>query len=249
MSKPKKRLETILKRIKREHPQISDPEALLAQGSVTVGGVYIQNPRSLVRVDAPLRLEERELRGTLKLRAALVGFQVEVTDRIALDVGACTGGFTTALLEGGAARVYAVDAGFGQLLGRLRRDPRVVNLEQTNLGVLNTQRVPDLLEIITMDLSYLSISSAAPQLETLQFAEGAQLIALVKPMFELGLYCAPEDEKLLESALQRACDGLEASGWQVTGTMRSPVRGRRGAIEFFVIAQRLPPGERKQVTG
>src|SRR5579885_3286776 len=123
------------------------------------------------------QLRSRELRGTIKLRAALAAFAVEVAGRVALDVGASTGGFTVALLEAGAARVYAVDAGFGQLLGRLRQDARVVNLERTNLAALE---LPEPIDLVTVDLSYLSIALAAPQLP-----RAPELIALVKPMFEL----------------------------------------------------------------
>jgi 23S rRNA (cytidine1920-2'-O)/16S rRNA (cytidine1409-2'-O)-methyltransferase len=102
------------------------------------------------------------LAGEAKLRAALAAFAPAVQGRIALDVGAAAGGFTRVLLEAGARRVYAVDAGFGQLLGSLRQDPRVVNLERTNLGVLDAALVPDPIELVTIDVSYISLASAVP---------------------------------------------------------------------------------------
>src|SRR5207248_8695281 len=103
------------------------------------------------------------LRGETKLRAALAAFDVSVAGRVALDVGAAAGGFTRALLAAGARRVYAVDAGYGQLLGSLRQDPRVVNLEATNLGELSVDLIPDQVELVTLDLSYLALAAAVPQ--------------------------------------------------------------------------------------
>ena len=193
----------------------------------------------MVASDSSIIIEEREpLRGEVKLNAALENFAIDVTGRVALDVGASAGGFTKALLEAGAARVYAVDAGHGQLLGSLRQDSRVVNLESTNLGDLNRELVPDPLGVLTLDLSYLSIVDAAPQLDSLLFKEGADLIALVKPMFELGLPSAPSDRSELDRALATARDGLERSRWTVVDSMDSPVTGAKGAPELLVHARR-----------
>jgi len=208
-------------------------------GLVWVGKVRVDNPRALVDAAAPLDVEEpRVLRGTVKLRAALDGFGVVVTGRTVLDLGASTGGFTVALLEAGAKRVYAVDAGHGQLLGRLRQDPRVVNLERTNLGALDAARVPEVIDVVTMDLSYLAIARAVPQLERLAFADGADLVALVKPMFELDRASAPVDDASIDLARARASAGLAASGWDVVASIPSPVPGAGGARELFVHARR-----------
>ena len=134
--------------------------------------------------------------------------------------------------------MYAVDAGYGQLLGSLRQDARVVNLERVNLGELDRELVPDTVEVITMDLSYLAVAKAAPQLERLAIAPGADLIALVKPMFELGLATPPTEPAQLDAAADRARAGLEACGWRVVAAVRSPVTGARGAIEMLVHARR-----------
>lgn len=193
----------------------------------------------LVAHDASIVLRTPQpLAGEAKLRAALAAFGPPVAGRIALDVGAAAGGFTRVLLEAGAARVYAVDVGFGQLLGSLRQDPRVVNLERTNLGELDTERVPDPIDIVTIDVSYISLARAIPQLEHVVFAPNADLIALVKPMFELGLAEAPLDDESLAEALRRACAGIEAAGWTVVATIPSPVLGHRGAVELLVHARR-----------
>jgi len=178
----------------------------------------------------------RELRGSVKLRAALDAFDVRVEGRIALDVGASTGGFATVLLERGAAKVYAVDAGHGQLLGSLRQDPRVVNLEATNIADLTEELVPDAIDLFTVDVSYLPLRHAATQLYRVRFAEGCEFVGLVKPMFELRLATAPTDPGVLQQALTKAVDGITAAGWRVIDTMDS-VRGAKGAPEFFVHAR------------
>lgn len=179
-------------------------------------------------------------RGAAKLEAALSTFRVPVSGRIAADIGACAGGFTTALLEAGARRVYAVDAGHGQLLGSLRLDPRVVNLERTNIALLDRALIPDRIDAITVDLSYLSIARALPQLDDLDIAPDADLVALVKPMFELGLGAPPADRDQAASAVALARAGAERCGWEVRETMESPVRGTRGSVEFLIHARRVP---------
>lgn len=178
------------------------------------------------------------LRGEAKLQAALEHFGVDVQGRVALDVGAAAGGFTTVLLRAGAARVYAVDAGHGQLLGSLRQDPRVVNLEATNVSRVDALLVPDDIDIVTIDVSYLSLSRAAAQLDRVRFAQDADLIGLVKPMFELRRATAPADDASMLAAAEGAESGVTAAGWIVVGRMRSPVAGARGAPELLLHARR-----------
>lgn len=193
----------------------------------------------LVARDASIVLRTPQpLAGEAKLRAALAAFSPAVAGRIALDVGAAAGGFTRVLLEAGARKVYAVDAGFGQLLGSLRQDVRVVNLERVNLGELDGERVPDTVELVTIDVSYISLASALPQLARLAFAPDAELIALVKPMFELALAEAPLDEPALAEAVRRASAGMEAAGWHVVASIPSPVLGHHGAKELLLHARR-----------
>ena len=203
-----------------------------------VDGRVILNPNSQVRVGASISVQPPVvLRGEAKLRAALETFQVTVAGLTALDAGAAAGGFVRVLLEAGAARVYAVDVGHGQLLGSLRQDPRVVNLEATNLSDLTPDMVPDQIDLVTLDLSYLSLAGAVPYLTRVRLAEGAALLALVKPMFELGLSAPPEDEARLEEARRRAAQAIAAAGWLVASSIRSPVKGARGATEFWIHAR------------
>ena len=229
----------VLEQLARARPDIADPEAAVMAGHVLVDGRVVTNPRSLVRADAAVvHRPTRPLRGEDKLRAALDGFAIDVTDRECVDLGASAGGFTRVLLERGARRVFAVDAGHGQLRGDLRGHSRVVNLERTNLGDLSAipRRVP--VDVVTMDLSYLSVAFAVPQIEALALAADAELIALVKPMFELGLDAPPEDERSLRRALAIAVAGVERTPWHVSGTMPSPVTGSKGAHEWLVHAVR-----------
>jgi 23S rRNA (cytidine1920-2'-O)/16S rRNA (cytidine1409-2'-O)-methyltransferase len=222
----------------RAHPSITNPNELIARGGVVVDGRLVINPASLVRKGAAISLKvDVPLRGEAKLTAALTSFSVDVRGRVALDVGAAAGGFTRVLLKAGARRVYSVDAGHGQLVGSLRQDPRVVNLEATNLGTLNLGLVPDTVDVVTLDLSYLALRDAVPQLGSIRLDDRAHAIALLKPQFELGLREPPQDRKQLLDAVDSACNAFDNAGWTSEWT-GSPVRGRRGAIEFLLHATR-----------
>jgi 23S rRNA (cytidine1920-2'-O)/16S rRNA (cytidine1409-2'-O)-methyltransferase len=208
-------------------PDLIDPLDAIAAGEVLVDGRFVTNPRSLVPIGASIVLRPvKPLRGEMKLAAALAAFPVEVHG-VAVDVGAAAGGFTRVLLKAGARRIYAVDAGHGQLVGSLRLDPRVVNLEGVNLALAT---VEERVDIVTLDLSYLALADAVPQLERLDFAEDAQLIALVKPMFELH---APAPPLRPERAVLAACAAL-ARTWTPRACMRSPAE----AAAFLLWATR-----------
>ncbi len=223
----------------RHFPDVDDPEALVLSGFVLVDGASISNPGAFVRADASLQvLASKPLRGTVKLAHALASFALELTGLVAVDLGAAAGGFTQALLDAGVRRVYAVDAGVGQLRGWLRADPRVVNLERTNLAALDGRLVPEPVDVVVMDLSYLAIASALSQLDGLSFAPGALLVALVKPTFELHsarLADRPED---ISAAVAHAKQSMLRNGWEPSGEVASPVAGSRGAIEVLVLAKR-----------
>jgi 23S rRNA (cytidine1920-2'-O)/16S rRNA (cytidine1409-2'-O)-methyltransferase len=237
----RKRLRKLAELVAEAYPELDPAEAILS-GSIAVDGVVVLNPKSLVREGVSVSLRApggRPLRGEAKLAAALDGFAIGVAGRVALDVGASAGGFTRVLLRRGALRVYAVDAGHGQLLGSLRQDERVVNLERTNLADLDARLVPDEIGVVTVDISYLSLTTAIPQLNgRVRLAPRADLVALVKPQFELGLGRPPSSAGTLAAALERAARGIVAAGWRIAATTESPVRGRRGAVEFLLHAVR-----------
>jgi 23S rRNA (cytidine1920-2'-O)/16S rRNA (cytidine1409-2'-O)-methyltransferase len=234
------KLRALVDELARTYQHIEDPHEAIVRGDVLVDGIPRTNPASLVRHDAAITLRaERALRGEAKLRAALAEFEVDVRGRIALDVGAAAGGFTRVLLAAGAARVYAVDAGHGQLLGSLRQHKRVVALEQTNLADLDTVLVPDRIDLATLDLSYLPLHEAVPQLERVTLARSAVAIALVKPQFELRRATLPTRRTEFEQAVSLAQRGFEESGWAVRRVKESPVPGGGGATEFLLHATRI----------
>jgi 23S rRNA (cytidine1920-2'-O)/16S rRNA (cytidine1409-2'-O)-methyltransferase len=239
---PRKRhapLRALVDEVARIHPEIASPAEAIGAGAVLVDGIVRTNPASLVRVGASIALRaDVPMRGERKLRAALSVFGVPIAGRTVLDVGAAAGGFTRVLLAAGALRVYAVDAGHGQLIGSLRRDPHVVNLEATNLGALDRALVPDVVDVVTIDVSYLALREAVPQLERVMLAPDADAIALIKPQFELRLGRRPTTTAELAEATRRAREAFETGGWTVLAMIPSPVTGARGAVEFLLHARR-----------
>ena len=182
-------------------------------------------------------------RGGLKLDHALQAFAIDVTGVVALDVGASTGGFTDVLLARGAARVYAVDVGYGQLHWKLRSDDRVVVLERTNARNLTAEQIPEPIDIVVCDASFIGLEKVLPV--PLQFARpGARLVALIKPQFEVGRGEVGKggivrDESLREAVCRRIEDWVAGlSGWSVIGVVESPVTGADGNVEFLIAARR-----------
>jgi 23S rRNA (cytidine1920-2'-O)/16S rRNA (cytidine1409-2'-O)-methyltransferase len=236
--KGRARLRPLVDVVAHLHPEFDDPVQEIQTGRLSVDGRVVVNPATLVRSGAAIAVvREVPLRGEAKLAAALERFDVSVEGRVALDLGAAAGGFTRVLLRAGAARVYAVDAGFGQLLGSLRQDPRVVNLERTNIAALDGRLVPDEIDLVTADLSYVALGTAVGQVTArVRLTPDADLVGLVKPQFELGRSAPPTTADELEAAVESAVVGVEAAGWEVRGTIESPVRGSRGAVEFLLHA-------------
>ncbi len=213
----------------------------IMSGQVLVNDQPMDKPGMRVPADADVRLRgERRYasRGGHKLQAALEHFDIDVTARVTLDCGASTGGFTDCLLRHGAGRVYAVEAGFGQLLGRLRADPRVHNLERTNLSDVAADRLDPLPTLITLDLSYLSLVQALPIATHLLAPEG-DILALFKPLFEVESVEARRsgqitDVGLLVAALQRATAAGVAAGLEPRGVAKLALQPRHGVHEYFL---------------
>lgn len=228
----------LVKLLARQRPDIDDPAAAIAAMAVRVDGAIVTNPGANVRPDASIVVRaDPAPRGIEKLGHALDRLGVTATGATCLDVGACTGGFTLALLERGAVRVYAVDVGHGQLLGSLRADARVVNLERTNVADLDDVLVPDALDLVVVDVSKLPLGEAVGQMtERVRLRAGAELVGLVKPMFELRLGELPTSPEQLAEAGDRAVGAIETAGWTVRELIESEVRGNRGAVELFVHA-------------
>ena len=178
-------------------------------------------------------------RGGLKLEKGLDQFAIPVAGRVALDVGASTGGFTDLLLQRGAAKVYAIDVGTNQLAWKLRQDPRVVSMEKTNIRDVTRQEVPEPIDLIVCDASFIGLRTALPAALALA-APGAHLVALIKPQFEVGkgrvgkggIVRQPELHEEVRATISQWLAALP--GWQVMGVTDSPIEGADGNKEFLI---------------
>jgi 23S rRNA (cytidine1920-2'-O)/16S rRNA (cytidine1409-2'-O)-methyltransferase len=223
-------------------------EALIQQGLVLVSGSMALKPGRMVAAAEPIELlgagPRFVSRGGDKLDAALTRFGLEVSDRRALDAGASTGGFTDCLIQAGAATVYAVDVGHGQLHARLRHDARVVSHERTDIRKVTLATVGGIpVDVVTVDLSFISVSRAVPILVGEVAAPGAALVVLVKPQFEAGRVEASKgrgvirDPEVHRRVLGEVAGALAAAGADIMGAMPSPITGSAGNIEFLVHAR------------
>ena len=181
-------------------------------------------------------------RGGIKLAHALAHFAIDPRGLVAIDVGASTGGFTDVLLKGGAARVYAVDVGHGQLAWPLRNDPRVVVLEKTNARHLGRTEVPEPVDLVVCDASFIGLETVLPAALALA-GERARVVALIKPQFEVGRARVGKggvvrDPALHQEVCTRIAGWLAREGWHVLGIERSPITGPEGNVEFLIAAER-----------
>ncbi len=216
-------------------------QALVMANRVRVDGAPARKPGQPVREDAGIEVlagPERVGRGGLKLEGALDRFRVDPAGRVAVDVGASTGGFTEVLLARGAVRVYAVDVGRGQLHEKLRADPRVVVLEKVNARELSAAQVPEPCGIAVVDVSFISVAKVLPALRAV-LAPGADAVVLVKPQFEVGRRQVGRgglvtDPELHLGALRAVAADAQALDYGVRGACPSPITGTEGNREFFL---------------
>src|SRR5262245_3759705 len=223
-------------------PSRERAQALIMAGAVRVDGRPSGKPGALVAPESQLEIAGADHpfvgRGGVKLDGALKVLRVEVLGRTALDIGASTGGFTDCLLKRGAARVYALDVGRGLLDWSLRRDPRVVVLEGRNARRLAADDLPETVDLVVIDVSFISLRLILPPLPPL-LRPGADVVALVKPQFEVGKGevgkggIVRRPEKHLAALLSVAA-GAQAAGFAVRGACASPIRGAEGNREFFL---------------
>jgi len=217
-------------------------QRLVMAGLVFSGERRLDKPGHGVAADMPIEVRGQPhpyvSRGGLKLEKGLDHFAIPVEGRIALDVGASTGGFTDLLLQRGAAKVYAIDVGTNQLAWKLRQDPRVVVHEKTNARYLGPDIVTEPVDLIVCDASFISLAKV---LDTaLDFARpGGRLIALIKPQFEagrdeVGKGGVVRDPAVHERVCEAAAEWLRGRGWSVMGVTRSPITGPEGNVEFLI---------------
>lgn len=216
--------------------------ALVMAGRVRVDGVPVTKPGAAVRATSEVVVRpgpEHVGRGALKLAGALDTLGVDPSRRVAVDVGASTGGFTETLLARGARRVYAVDVGRAQLHERLRRDPRVVVLERTNARRLSPREVPEPCALATVDVSFISVLKILPALRSI-LSPGADVIVLVKPQFEVGRRQVGRGGLVRDPSLQLAAvrqvalTAVDELGYALAGATPSPLAGAGGNREFFL---------------
>lgn len=220
---------------------------LIMAGAVVVDERRVDKPGVLVDPGATLRIKEEARapyvsRGGQKLAAALHAFHLEVANVIALDVGASTGGFTDCLLQHGAAKVFAVDVGYGQLAWSLRLDPRVVNLERRNIRSLSPAELSETPSLAVIDVSFISLSLVIPAVVRLLTPQG-RIIALIKPQFEVGKGRVGKGGVVRDPALHaEVVEKLSAQAheWQVEilGVIESPLLGPKGNKEFLLFLQK-----------
>jgi 23S rRNA (cytidine1920-2'-O)/16S rRNA (cytidine1409-2'-O)-methyltransferase len=213
--------------------------ALILDGKVSVDDKLATRPAQNVSAAAAIAIREEGpdyvSRGALKLEAALDAWHIDPREKIALDVGASTGGFTDLLLQRGAVRVYAVDVGYGQLHYRLRGDPRVVSMERTNVRHLT--ELPEAPDLAVIDVSFISLRLALPPVFGLLRPSGPS-ITLIKPQFEAGREQVGKggvvrDPRVHETVLQQLVDWSASQPWHLTDLRVSPIRGPAGNIEFL----------------
>ena len=223
-------------------PSREKAQALIMIGGVKVNGQVMRKPGQKIREDALIEILQPPCpyvsRGGIKLEGAIKGFGINMEGKVCLDVGASTGGFTDCLLQHGAKRVYAVDVGWGQLHWKLRNDPRVICLEKRNIRYLPKEEIPEEVDLVTIDTSFISLKLVIPAV--LKFLkEKAEILALIKPQFEVGkgevgkggVVRDSEKHKRVIEEIRIFSQNL---GLHPVGVIESPILGPKGNKEFFI---------------
>jgi 23S rRNA (cytidine1920-2'-O)/16S rRNA (cytidine1409-2'-O)-methyltransferase len=223
-------------------PSLDKARALIAAGRVLVNGQPADKAGVLFAEESAIALKGADCpyvgRGGLKLAAGLDAFAIDPTGLVCADIGASTGGFTDCLLQRGAARVYAVDVGYGQLAWKLRQDPRVVVMERTNARNLKPGDIPEPLDLAVIDASFISLRLLLPPLLPL-FRGPARIVALIKPQFEVGREEVGKrgvvhDSLLQQDAVEKVREAAKGLGLASAGVVASPILGAKGNREFLL---------------
>jgi 23S rRNA (cytidine1920-2'-O)/16S rRNA (cytidine1409-2'-O)-methyltransferase len=238
---PRERLDVLLVR-RGLCPSREKAQRLIMAGQVFSGGTRLDKASQALASDVPLEVREGERyvgRGGLKLERALQHFAIDPAGRVCLDVGASTGGFTDCLLQHGAAKVYALDVGHGQLDWKIRSDPRVVVLEHCNARYLQPGDLPEKADLVVADVSFISLTLVLPPAAQL-LTDGGVILALIKPQFELsrgevGRGGVVRDDAAHARAVEKIRDFAAARGWTWGGVTGSPITGADGNREFLCL--------------
>jgi 23S rRNA (cytidine1920-2'-O)/16S rRNA (cytidine1409-2'-O)-methyltransferase len=229
-------------------PSRARAQALVLAGKVSVGEARVDKAGALLADDAPISVRGEDhpyvSRGGVKLEGALASFGVDPSGKRCVDLGASTGGFTDCLLRRGAARVAAVDVGYGQLAHALRVDPRVQVLERTNARTLEPDAVGGVADLVVVDASFIGLGQLLPAVARLLAPETGELVALIKPQFEVGREEASrakgviKDPAVRARAIERVTGEVRTAGFEVLGTADCVIAGPKGNLEAFVHARR-----------
>lgn len=217
-------------------------QAAVMVGQVLVNEQKIDKPGTQVKPEVTIRLLGEKLRyvsrGGLKLEKALQIFPISVEGKVVADVGASTGGFTDCALQNGAVRVYALDVGYGQLAWKLRSDPRVINMERTNVRYLEAQDLPEQVDVVTIDVAFISLDKILPAVHKILKSDGF-VIALIKPQFEagkenVGKKGVVRDAKVHMDVINNVISFAKGEGFGIAGLDFSPIKGPEGNIEYLL---------------
>lgn len=232
----------------------SAAQAAIMEGRVRVNGVVVSKcglgvpAQACVEVDMPATTYVS--RGGIKLEGAIKEFGIRLEGKVCLDAGSSTGGFVDCLLQHGAQKVFAVDVGYGQLAWSLRTDPRVVIMERTNVRYLRPEHVGEKVDLVTLDLSFISLAKVWPAVREL-VKERGEVLSLVKPQFEagrekVGKHGVVSDPRIHEEVLTKAIDAAIQNRFSVVGLCESPIQGPEGNIEFWLYMINEPGGDPAQ---
>lgn len=231
-------------------PSRERAKAMIMEGLVYVDGVKEDKAGSTFSKTADIEYRGKKLkyvsRGGLKLEKALKVFPIDLNNRICMDIGASTGGFTDCMLQNGALRVYAIDVGYGQLDYRLRSDERVICMEKTNFRYLQKKDIPDEIDFASADVSFISLSIILPVAYEILNAD-AEMVCLIKPQFEagrekVGKKGVVRDAGVHEEVIVKAVSDAESCGFTVKGLDYSPVKGPEGNIEYLMYIKKEVDG-------
>jgi len=230
-------------------------KALVMAGKVYYNNVRLEKPGQMVdeNIEVIVKGEANPFvsRGGLKLAKAIEVFQLDFKDKVVVDIGSSTGGFTDCVLQNGAAKVYAVDVGYGQLHWTLRNDDRVINLERTNARYLDETIIPEKVDFVVCDVSFISITKIFPAMQRI-LKDNGQVIALIKPQFEagkdkVGKNGVIKDPEVHKSVLFNVLQAAEDSGFFIAGLDFSPIRGPEGNIEFLLWLKKIVEVEKNSI--
>jgi 23S rRNA (cytidine1920-2'-O)/16S rRNA (cytidine1409-2'-O)-methyltransferase len=223
-------------------------KGLIMAGSVWVGGRKVTKAGAEFPIDVEVEVKESPLRryvsrGGLKLEAAIKEFGLSIQGKVCLDVGASKGGFTDCLLKNGAEKVYALDVGYGQLDWKLRNDPRVVNIERTNIRYFKGGEIKSPIDLATIDVSFISLDKVLPKVREL-IGEGGEMVSLIKPQFEAGREKVRtggvvKDRKVHQEVIDKIKLLAKDLGLEVKGLISSPIKGPAGNIEYFIYLKKM----------